>query len=204
MSLQHRLQHLINVRQNGSISAFAKACGIQEESVRQWLKGISKPSLDKIKAIAIACDVSLDWLVLDQQPADADMIRVQKLAFTASAGSGSVVLSELPERVPVSRALLQRLGLSAENARLLDASGDSMMPTIADGDPLIVEVGVDRVIDGRIHVFTVGNDAYVKRLRRTPGQLIMSSDNPDWPTEPVPAAEPFRLIGYVRWVGRAL
>lgn len=207
MPFRARLKSLIDELDGGNVSAFARRCGVEDASVRQWLKGPSKPSLDKALAVAQACKVSLDWLagLASEEIFGLSMVEVPKLNFRASAGDGSFVLEEEAGMATISGQLLQQLGLGHKRARLLFASGDSMLPTIADGEPLIVETGEDHIIDGRIYVFTIGNAAFVKRLRRGPTSLIMISDNPEWPTreESIPS-EPFRLIGRVRWVGRTL
>lgn len=111
-----------------------------------------------------------------------------------------------PDTVAVPRQILERLNLPERKARLLNAAGDSMMPTIQDGEPLIVEIDVEMLIDGKIYIFTIGENVYVKRLRRGPGHLVMISDNPEWPTreETISNSEHFTLIGRVRWVGRTL
>jgi len=133
-----------------------------------------------------------------------EIAMIPRLSFRASAGAGSFVLDHEETMVPVPRRLLQQLGLSERRARLLESHGDSMLPTIASEDPLIIEKDAE-YIDGRIYVFTIGNEVYVKRLRRGPGHLVMISDNPEWPTreEAIPN-EGFNLIGRVRWVGRTL
>lgn len=194
---------LVSEHADGNVSEFARLCELEESSVRQWLKGPSKPGLEKLTAIVRACSRSLDWLVLGDDASDS--VKIPKLSFKASAGMGRLVLSDEPETASVPRELLQKLGLSAKNAALTESHGDSMYPTIASGEPLIVETGGE-YIDGRIYVFTVGDEVFVKRLRRGTGHLIMVSDNPEWPTreEPIPPADNFRLIGRVRWVGRML
>ena len=141
-------------------------------------------------------------VLADPSPAPA----VQLLAFCASAGDGVLVLSDAAKFVPFERETLERLRLHPENARLLTAAGNSMRPTIEDGDPLLVDVTDTDVIDGRIYVFTIGDQVLVKRLRRLGSRLLMRADNrelyPD--EEEVPMIEPVRIIGRVRWVGRSL
>jgi len=138
-----------------------------------------------------------------------DHALLHKLTFRASAGYGQIVIEDAPERVPFPRLILERLGLTADRVRLLEATGDSMAPTIKDGDPLLVDIGADGIIDGKIYAFTVGDEAFVKRLRRVPGKpgkILIVSDNRDLYPESVelPEGEDFRIIGRVRWVGRSL
>ena len=44
-------------------SAFAKKAGIKQSQVSEWLKGKAKPGYDNLKQIALAFDVSADYLL---------------------------------------------------------------------------------------------------------------------------------------------
>ena len=42
---------------------FAKAIGVKQSQVSEWLKGKAKPGYDTLKSMAIAYDVSLEYLL---------------------------------------------------------------------------------------------------------------------------------------------
>lgn len=160
-------------------------------------------------AIALAGGVSLDWLAHGREKGnspgeDEEWLELPMLAFRASGGRGALVFEGEGESFVMARRLLDRLGVRPEHARALVLEGDSMRPTIGDGDTVVLDLSSDRFIDGRIFAFTIGNEAYVKRLRRAPGRLLMVSDNPDFPPEPIPREEDFRIIGQVKWAERLL
>lgn len=46
---------------NGSVSAFARKVNLGESLIRKYLNG-SDPGLSKVVQIALACDVSVEWL----------------------------------------------------------------------------------------------------------------------------------------------
>ena len=48
---------------NLSQTDFAKAVGIKQSQVSEWLKGKAKPGYDLLKKIAVAYDVSADYLL---------------------------------------------------------------------------------------------------------------------------------------------
>jgi phage repressor protein C with HTH and peptisase S24 domain len=53
-------------------------------------------------------------------------------------------------------------------------------------------------------VFSLGNEAFVKRLSRSGGKVIMISDNRElFPPEEVPAHLDMRVYGRVVWSGRS-
>lgn len=189
---------------------FAERAGLSQSGLHKILHG-SEPTLETLIAVAKAAGVSVGWLAAGETSSpppigDGQVVLVPRLAFQASAGNGSLVVDEAASNVRFPRSILERIGLKPANARLLEASGDSMRPTIEDGDPLLVDVTATEIAEGKIYVFTVGDDVMVKRLRRRSGRLLMRSDNrglyPD--EEEVPAGEPVRIIGRVRWTGRQL
>jgi phage repressor protein C with HTH and peptisase S24 domain len=107
----------------------------------------------------------------------------------------------------VPRFILKSAGVAPQNARLLEASGESMKTTINDGDLLLVDVSpaAATIVEGKIYVFSLGNEAFVKRLRRTAGRVIMISDNREmFPPEDVSKHLEMRIYGQVKWAGRNL
>ena len=80
-----------------------------------------------------------------------------------------------------------------------------MMPTLSDGDDILVDRGDagDRLRDG-IYVIRIDDALNVKRLAVNPAgrSVAVRSDNPAYPSWPdVPAAR-VDVIGRVIWVGR--
>lgn len=213
MTFAARLARLLEERSNGNQAAFARLCEVEEASIRQWLKGPSMPSLKKLVQVAQRCEVSLDWLVMGDESktpgasvGELSEVHVKRLSFRPSAGSGALAIDEEAGRIPFPASVLKRVRVKPENARFMTAAGESMRPTIEDGDPLVVDIADTDIIDGRIYVFSIGDQALVKRLRRRGAKLFMRSDNrelfPD--EEEVPTVEPVRIVGRVRWVGRSL
>ena len=65
-----------------------------------------------------------------------------------------------------------------ENLKIFKASGDSMAPTIEDGDILLVDMGRTDFNNGGIFLLTINNDWFIKRLRlRINGELEIISEN---------------------------
>ncbi|GLK85728.1 XRE family transcriptional regulator [Ancylobacter defluvii] len=200
----------------GGVDAVAAKSGVPRGSLYNYYRGVHEPKASALARIASATGSSVDWLLsLAEAPVvteglaqaqsfqDDRFVDVQRLTFRASAGLGAMIVKEAEGTAPVRRDLLASLGLRPQWARVLDSAGDSMSPTIMDGDKLLIDVSPDaasRFIDGKIYVFTVGDESFVKRLHRAPGKLIMASDNPVYPERDVPQAEPFAIVGRVRWV----
>ncbi len=116
-----------------------------------------------------------------------------------AAGTGEVVFEESPD-VSIAVAT-EALASWAHPERLtcVRATGDSMEPTIHDGDLVVVEPGRADPLDGQL--FAVRTDAglVIKRLRRNRGRWLLASDNRTHPPHPV--AEEDRIVGQVAWCG---
>lgn len=88
------------------------------------------------------------------------------------------------------------------NLALLEATGDSMDPTIRDGDILLVDTSVQDIQSSRVYVLQVNGALLVKRIQvRLDGSLVVKSDNPSYEPEVVRPDErsPLRILGQVVW-----
>jgi len=134
------------------------------------------------------------------------MILVPKLAIGASAGAGASVDGEAVEgEVAFDPKWLRDLGADPRALSIIRVEGDSMAPTLDDGDDILVDGGdaAARLRDG-IYVLRMDDVLMVKRVARAPGQgrISVISDNPhyrSWDDLPMASVQ---LIGRVVWTGR--
>ena len=64
---------------------------------------------------------------------------------------------------------------------IINASGNSMSPTIDNGDKLIVEHwNGTQIQDNKVYVFCFNNEFFVKRLSKNLDEIIIKSDNPEY------------------------
>ena len=64
---------------------------------------------------------------------------------------------------------------------MINATGNSMSPTIEHGDKLIVEHwSGDQIQDNKIYVFCYNGEFFVKRLSKNIDEIIVKSDNPEY------------------------
>ncbi len=180
-----------------------------------YLGGKTDPKISKLYMIARACEVSLDWLTGDdskhgsaENHISADFSLIPRLNVKASAGDGALNSSERTvEMLAFRRDWLRQMGINARTAHVLTARGDSMDPTIRDGDILLVDAGIDHVVDEGIYVVVLFGQLFVKRLERQgSGAIILRSDNPsirDRVVEPDELPE-MSVAGRVIWFGRSI
>lgn len=136
---------------------------------------------------------------------DSDSAQIKMLDVVAAAGSGYE--NEEPREIrtlPFARRLLEELGVKVANARFMTSHGDSMLPTIADGAIVLVDISYSRPKDDGVYIVIVGNEARIKRIGRGwDGKLTLLSDNKRYPMETLsaPEAESLRVAGKVMWAG---
>lgn len=134
------------------------------------------------------------------------MVLVPKLAIGASAGAGASVDGEAVEgEVAFDPKWLRDLGADPRALSIIRVEGDSMAPTLDDGDDILVDGGdaAARLRDG-IYVLRMDDVLMVKRVARAPGQgrISVISDNPhyrSWDDLPMGSVQ---LVGRVVWTGR--
>lgn len=73
---------------------------------------------------------------------------------------------------------------SPKNLAIVTGFGDSMKPMYNPGDPLLVDTGVREVKFDGVYFFRIGDEGFIKRLQRVPGEgLVAISENKayrDW------------------------
>ncbi len=148
-------------------------------------------------------------------PSDADAVTVRVFDTPASMGLGrhqpeqDTVIDHIRLARQWVRSHLPAIS-SASSLAVLSAYGDSMSPTFADGDILLVDRGVQDIKIDAVYVLSLNGELYVKRIQRriTDGAVIIKSDNPLYDPVVVDNGERERLsvLGRVVWAwnGRKL
>ena len=138
-----------------------------------------------------------------------DYVYVPRYDVQASAGNGAVVHDEsVVDHLAFRRDWVTRtLGLDAQHLALIDVSGDSMAPTIGDGDLILIDTRPRPVKSEGVYVINLHSALLVKRLRlRISGEMDVVSDNPLYGTETVNGDQlgQLQIVGRVVWQGRRL
>lgn len=96
---------------------------------------------------------------------------------------------------------LRRRGINVASAMVIYAEGDSMEPLIGSGDTIMFDRSKTDIVDGKLYVIEVDDEALVKRLHRRPGgRVLVQSENPAYPAYEVPLqSDGFRVLGRVVW-----
>ena len=85
------------------------------------------------------------------------------------------------------------------------AKGNSMYPRIWDGDFVICEHPEElKIVNGELYIFCYDDQIYLKRLTKNINQIVVESENPDFPTQYIEKEfmNDVHLIGHVVCWGR--
>lgn len=145
----------------------------------------------------------------DPEPVEEKgLARIPLVDVRASAGPGAITDRESQVgHIAFEKTWLASLGRSSSRLSFIRAEGDSMAPTLSDGDDILVDESdaADRLRDG-IYVLRIDDSLVVKRLAISPagGSLTIKSDNPAYPDWTGFDASSVAIIGRVVWAGRKI
>ncbi len=213
----------LNLRQVDIVEATHATKG----AVSKWVAGTNTPKAEFLPPLASALKVSQNWLLTgiadtwqnfqpvevwdSNTPLDDDEVEIpffKDFSFACGSGAMNDYIANEKRRLRISKATLRNLSISKDNAVAATASGDSMSPTIQDGDTIHIDLGRKEIKDGRIFVICIGGLHFAKRLYNMPfGGVRIVSDNIDEFPEIILTAEErmtqdFQVYGWVWQIAR--
>lgn len=166
--------------QGVSLSALSRMLGRNVAYLQQYVGRGSPRVLPEADRAKLAAFLGVDEALLGGPPREAGEVAVPFLLIAASAGPGALATDERPARtMPFARAALRDIGVAPDDASVILVAGDSMQPTLADGDRVLVD-RADRRVPRRGGVFVIreGDALSVKRLVPDAKGMRIVSDNP--------------------------
>lgn len=163
--------------------------------------------------------VSIDWLLSGhgpmfekdrvtpehQEAVGEDYVLIPVMQGRISAGGGLVPDNTCEMKCAFQKEWIARKG-NHKKMSMIRVHGDSMNPTLLDGDMVLVNHGITTVAaGGGIYAITFQDEIIVKRIDVLfpSGQWQVRSDNPDYPSFTV---DPSQVVinGKIIWFARAL
>lgn len=209
MSTIDRIQKLLEsrgVERRRFRRELAAVCGISHQAVSQWVSGeTGNIKNEHLAKIAKHYKCSIDWLITGRGAMDiehkekgsnvisidsrapaasSDEIRIPQFDVRAAMGPGQVPADyvETIRHITIHNQYLLTRGVrysKASNLAVITGYGQSMEGTINDGEPVIIDRGVDTFVGDGVYVFTWDDMLYIKRLQKaSPSTFDMISDNP--------------------------
>jgi phage repressor protein C with HTH and peptisase S24 domain len=222
MAVQMHERLRARIRQLGmSVALVAREADVNRSFVYDILRGRSRtPDLEKLARIARVLKVDPDWLLSGRgrlqggDPITEDyhneFVPIQYVAARPSMGGGAIV--EDKERIGrdfhFRRAWIRdRLKAAPSMLRVMAVQGDSMMPTLNEGDIILVDMNQCSLIPPGIFVLHDGMGVVARRLEHVPmsdpPRVRIISDSGRY-TPYDCTADKINIIGRVRWYGREL
>lgn len=178
----------------------AKSIGVSPQTFNTWCKGIALPRMGKVQALADYFNINKSDLIEDKK-LNIDTVPIESgytipVLGRVAAGYGKEAVEEVIGQIEISPALAAK----GDYFGLL-IKGDSMIPTLYDGDTVIVQ-RVDDAESGDLVIALVnGHDATCKRLQKYAEGIALIPQNPVY--EPMRFTEseidttPVKILGKV-------
>ena len=113
--------------------------------------------------------------------ADEKYAYIPRFEISAHAGSG-----RFPDHEEINgthayrRSWLTKHKLFAEHLVVIEVDGDSMQPTICDGDLILINTAACTIKSGNVYAFKTQDGVRIKRLhKQMDGRLLITSDSPN-------------------------
>ncbi len=184
----------------------ADKVGVARQSISLWQKDKTVPSGTNLEKLANALGTTSGYLLFgssdssiktfdqgDTPPDDVVVIHEYRLTFGASPSGVEPVpeweLVDDGDDYWYKRTFFQKRHLNPDRCKRARVSGDSMEPTICDGDTFLFYEECDSrpgcviIADGQIYAISVEGQLKVKRLSKTKDGIVVRSDNPDYHPE---------------------
>lgn len=205
------LQKLIDERRS-DCAALSRLIGRNAAYIHQYLYRRSPKRLAERDRRLLAEFFGIEETVLGgpvrNGPGDR-LVPVGRLDLRAAAGAGAFAESERPvAHIAFDPGWLRRVARGRpEQLALIRVAGESMAPTLGDGDDILIDCGdgTERLRDG-VYVLRLDGALVVKRLALAADReaVTIRSDNPAWADLPPRPAAALDLVGRVVWTGRRL
>lgn len=194
---QERMQTMVDeLKQKGVDQVqIAAAAGVTKGTVTQWLDGgIKSIKMENALGLEDAFGYSHVWLVLGRNGKMAadrkegfardlarEPIRHVRFKITGGVSGFTVDYLEDDDHEPLffKRSWYERRGYVPERLYAMTVRGESMLPSLSEGDIVVVNTGDTALADGCVYAINYHGEVVVKRIIRDMGRWWLVSDNPD-------------------------
>jgi len=208
---------LLSAQRGVSLSALSGVIGRNASYLQQFVRKGSPRKLEENDRRTLARYLGVEESELGAPPPAAlpagtpsrrrslaEWLDIPRLGLGASAGPGAMTAAEdAVGQLRFSARWLKDHGLEPGALSVIAVEGDSMEPTLRDGDEILVDRSV-RGLRAGVHVIRLDDVLLVKRLEpAAPGRVTVISDNPAYGRSER-AFEELEIVGRVVWKGGRL
>ncbi|WP_458701364.1 S24 family peptidase [Sulfurospirillum sp. 1307] len=182
----------------------ANALGINQVTLATMKKRGKIPYKEVLEFCAKR-KISINWLLFDQvvnsiakESEKFERIHYFKDIY-ASAGGGALNYDEKSEFLELDEEIVNHLGgkQSVKYIKALNVLGDSMEPTLNDGDIVFIDTSSKNINRNGVYIVTTPMGLFIKRLQlRADGKVALVSDNSIY-TDEIVNSEDIEVLGKV-------
>lgn len=217
-AVRQRLENLILTSNGDDFASISALIGKNHAYIQQFIKRgqPSKLNEEDRKIISQHFGIS-EWELGGLPSPQENKIRstfeekislIPHYEIHASAGDGSHLDQEYFENfLPFQTSWLKNITQSNQDKLTsISVKGDSMYPTLSDGDQILVDMGISNPDREGIYVLRISDALHVKRVTFNPisNRISIKSDNPLYDSWDDLKPENVDIVGRVIWVGRKL
>jgi phage repressor protein C with HTH and peptisase S24 domain len=158
-----------------SQTELAEAINAAQSTVASWERGKNEPDLKTIARLGRVVQKPPEWLAFAVSDASQDLALVPEVDTRAPSGPGGLMDVYAGESEHVLRRygfpkgeFRQILGASPEGVAVIEVRGDSMLPTLAPGEKVFVDVTDRSPSPPGIFVVWDGMGLVMKRVEFVP------------------------------------
>lgn len=186
---RNKLLDLINSQFNGSQVDFAKKIKKSSAQVNQWVTGFRNLGEKAAREIENELKLGKGWFDDFQSGAQSQEIdlennpdypTIKKVRLKVSAGiTGFTIDAYEPDTTlqAFKAEWFTKNGFTPSKMLALIVSGESMEPTLYDGDTVVINTADTNLKDGEVFVFNLDGEVVIKRAVKDAGQWWLDSDN---------------------------
>jgi phage repressor protein C with HTH and peptisase S24 domain len=214
------LEQVLNQQGRGAQAKLARSTKISASYLNDILRGRTYGSEETRRQIARALGMEYEEFLnygrrvlkipaqsSEMSCAGSEFTYVPKVRPRLMPGGLSFEMSDALDGIYAFRTdYLKNVG-QPKDMVLFEVSGDSMDPEIKHGDTVLVDKSQHEVIPGNIYGIGIDEEVVVRRVEKSPGQIVLVSENSQ-KYQPigvvVEGQSSVRIIGRVIWMGRKM
>lgn len=191
-----------------------KGCGLSSGAITHWfngethtLKGENLLKASKILGVNpnwLATGLGKKEILSNNNSAHSDDFTIRDyIDVRGSMGSG-ILLRDQPGQITGFKVNSEWMNKNVpantgkDNLAVVTGFGDSMRGMFNSGDPLLIDTGVKSLDYDGVYFFRVGNEGFIKRLQRIPGDGIRAiSTNKEYESWTITQDMDFEVFGRV-------
>lgn len=192
-----------------------KGCGLSSGAITHWFNGETHTLKGEnlLKASKIL-SVNPNWLATglgkkeiqsnNNNAQSSDDFTIREYIDVRGAMGTGILLRDQPGQITGFKVNAEWINKNVpansgkENLAVVTGFGDSMRGMFNSGDPLLIDTGVRSLDFDGVYFFRVGNEGFIKRLQRIPGDGIRAiSTNKEYESWTITKEMDFEVFGRV-------